>query len=881
MERARKQQALFAKAIVNADLPKIREIVQQSKARYGEESVRRLLNEHLGDSGSASLDYTIRHARPNLVYDACLFFLENGADMDSLNSDGCTPLHSAACKATNAGSEHADAWFALTKLLVELGAAVNLEDLFHPVQMGNTSLVRLLLSSGNLIFKKESATVNRMLLDRATPCNRFKSIETELLQMLVDAGFVFDLDATDHQDATALFKVCLDCYDYDSPKLLEKISFLIDNGANPNSSNRDDRMTPLHAACSRNAYHLGEEWARIANEGSNQPSGHPGSVETCDVLQLLVDKGADIHARNSGGDSVIFHAIMQNPCEDPNIESEDYPFRRQQKEKVVRWLLAHGADLRMTDGEGETPLMWLAGAADHSTDFSNSKTMELILGEKWPCPIEVNTVNPRGLSALHIACLQGKSNMVKLLLQNDQTDINLQNTMGATPLMLASKDEWVETPWSQEATFARFHLDDEGRYVSCLERLLNAKNKQLDINSTNCHGKTALHFAAHNAGAPITVLDYEGYTKSARLGIYHLLSTGAKTTIVDKKGNTPLITAASSTKYYSDLQHLEVIFTIMRHQLGEQGSSMFQRRSITRKLDNTARDPAIQKAPKRPRRSEMKPTILRRPPFNSKEPFYLPIVEVGDAKIFCISDKALLYKFLDGTSFLAKKPTRHYCKSCLDSSKKLGPCGLHTLDQDFEEDLTPPQKALLLELRQGAATTPAKEETENGHNRSDPELSAVDSGGAKKEASATAHVAESLADVGALGQIGQDNDGTNAMSSQGTKEDGIELDDETKLMIERMAADEAEHDFQAPVGEPEITAATTLTSEASAFFLDNIQDFLAPGPDRLECATRPDALVGITAADLPSMSEENTGKAIAPGTTDVHDSLAEEAWDQF
>ena len=73
------------------------------------------------------------------------------------------------------------------------------------------------------------------------------------------------------------------------------------------------------------------------------------------TTQYLVERGADIHARNSiHGNTAIFYAAISGEAE------------------VVKYLIEKGAQFNLQNKEGETPLM-------KATDFGHRAIVELFL----------------------------------------------------------------------------------------------------------------------------------------------------------------------------------------------------------------------------------------------------------------------------------------------------------------------------------------------------------------------------------------------------------------------------------------------------------------------------------------------------------------------
>ncbi|XP_031629054.1 uncharacterized protein LOC116344597 [Contarinia nasturtii] len=95
-------------------------------------------------------------------------------------------------------------------------------------------------------------------------------------------------------------------------------------------------------------------------------------------------------------------------------------------EDVIEVLLNNGADINAEDNYGNQPLFWAA----YSGRDSIAKQL-LNHGAK------INTRNKNGFTPLHLACHEGKTKVVEVLLENG-ADINATSNKGDTPIMWAA-----------------------------------------------------------------------------------------------------------------------------------------------------------------------------------------------------------------------------------------------------------------------------------------------------------------------------------------------------------------------------------------------------------------------------------------------------------
>jgi len=138
-----------------------------------------------------------------------------------------------------------------------------------------------------------------------------------------------------------------------------------------------------------------------------------------DVVQLLLEKGANVNSRDSSGRTPLGNAV-----------------RYYMNRLVMKFLIENGANVNSKDNEGQTPM--------HYAMYSNhimlcKEGAEILLNSG----VDVNAQDNQGNTSIHIMAKRGSKELVQYLL-NNKANINIVNSEGKTPLDTAIINEKKE-----------------------------------------------------------------------------------------------------------------------------------------------------------------------------------------------------------------------------------------------------------------------------------------------------------------------------------------------------------------------------------------------------------------------------------------------------
>ena len=159
-----------------------------------------------------------------------------------------------------------------------------------------------------------------------------------------------------------------------------------------------------------------------------------------DVMRILIDKGADVNAKNKNGATALILAADKGNAEIVSfLIDKGADFNAKDKNgtalilaadkgnaEIVSFLIDKGADINMKDSLGYTPLMKAVGRG-------HTSTMRILLDKG----ADVNTRTNDGYAALTYGAGSGHTDIVRVLIDKG-ADVNSKSSIGYTALMSAA-----------------------------------------------------------------------------------------------------------------------------------------------------------------------------------------------------------------------------------------------------------------------------------------------------------------------------------------------------------------------------------------------------------------------------------------------------------
>ena len=275
--------------------------------------------------------------------DVVQVLIDAGADIDTQNNEGRSPLLSACAEGT----------FDTVKMLVRAGAKVRATDdegvtcLHYAARRGHTEAVRYLVCLPEVDVNHRDADNNTALHFAVVNAN------TYAVQVLIDAGA--DINTQNNGGRSPLHSAC-------ASRALDVVEMLVEAGAGVRAKS-DDGDTCLilaayfgHTETVRYLVGLPEVELNYRDTENNYTAlQHAVEEGYTDVVQVLIDAGADVDTRGNLGRSPLLYVCASGELD------------------VVKMLVRAGAGVRATDDEGDTCLILAAF-------FGHTETVRYLVG---------------------------------------------------------------------------------------------------------------------------------------------------------------------------------------------------------------------------------------------------------------------------------------------------------------------------------------------------------------------------------------------------------------------------------------------------------------------------------------------------------------------
>jgi cytohesin len=327
--------------------------------------------------------------------------IEEGADVDSKDGEGRTPLFFAAL----GGNRQ------VVEFLVEKGADINAKrserdrPILHTIaRHGDKDIVELLISKGANV----NATANKGAATNTPLDNAVRFGHFEAMAVLLAHGA--NPDARGYCNVMPLHRAA-------QMGRTDLAGLLLDHGANVNIKGGSIEITPLHWAATRAevAEFLIAKGADVNAKDKNlvTPLHRAASGNGLRVAEILIAKGADVNAKDSRG---------RTPLHDAAGRGND---------QMVELLITAGAQVDVKADTGATPLYLAASGTKDSKE-----AVELLLAAGADINVKRTAEPDQGYGLLHTAIKNSNPRVVELLIAKG-LDINAESATGRTPLELA------------------------------------------------------------------------------------------------------------------------------------------------------------------------------------------------------------------------------------------------------------------------------------------------------------------------------------------------------------------------------------------------------------------------------------------------------------
>ena len=321
----------------------------------------------------------------------CRVFIDAGADIETKDEKGRSPLHCACVSGA----------LDVVKMLVEAGAGVRVTDnqgvtcLILALYFGHTETVRYLVGLPQVDVNHRDSD-NKTALHWAMDQNH-----TGVVQLLIDAGAEIDLKSGDGRFLVHLASLL---------GALDVVKLLVRVGAGVCVTDNGGSTCLILASYSGHIetvrYLVGLPEVDVNHRDSDDYTALHCAMEEkhTDVVQLLIDAGADIETKDNDGRSPLHCA-----CDSGALD-------------IVKMLVEAGAGVRDTDNVGSTCLTLAA-------EYGHTETVRYLVGLP---EVDVNHRDSDNDTALHLARKENHTGIAQVLIAAG-ADMDTENTDGRSP----------------------------------------------------------------------------------------------------------------------------------------------------------------------------------------------------------------------------------------------------------------------------------------------------------------------------------------------------------------------------------------------------------------------------------------------------------------